>query len=68
VRAGSETGRSLYERTLDQGQSVHFSGTRLLIRLRATSNLDAMMNTKRVQLRGSIANVVVTPTRLASAR
>jgi hypothetical protein len=39
-----------------------------LIRLRATSNLDAMLNTKRVQLRGSIANVVVTPTRLASAR
>jgi cytoskeleton protein RodZ len=68
VRAGSETGRSLYERTLDQGHSVRFSGTRLWIRLGAPWNLDAMLNGKRVQLPGSIANVVVTPTRLVSAR
>jgi hypothetical protein len=68
VRAGSETGRSLYERTLEQGQSVRFSGTRLWIRLGAPWNLDAMLNGKRVQLPGSIANVVVTPTRLVSAR
>jgi len=68
VRAGSETGRSLYERTLEQGQSVRFSGTRLWIRLGAPWNLDAMLNGKRVQLPGSIANVVVTPSRLVSAR
>jgi cytoskeletal protein RodZ len=68
VRASSETGRSLYERTLEQGQSVRFSGTRLWVRLGAPWNLDAMLNGKRVQLPGSIANVVVTPTRLVSAR
>jgi cytoskeleton protein RodZ len=68
ARVGSETGRSLYERTLEQGQSVRFSGTRLWIRLGAPWNLDAMLNGKRVQLPGSIANVVVTPTRLVSAR
>jgi hypothetical protein len=67
VRAGSETGRFLYERTLAQGQSVRFPGTRLWIRLGAPWNLDAMLNGKRVQLPGSIANVVVTPSRLVSA-
>jgi Helix-turn-helix domain/RodZ C-terminal domain len=68
VRARSETGRSLYDRALEQGQSVRFSGTRLWIRLGAPWNLDAMLNGKRVQLPRSIANVVVTPTRLIRAR
>jgi hypothetical protein len=61
VRLGSDTGRLLYERTLEQGQTVGFSGTRLWIRIGAPWNLDATLNGKRVQLPGSIGNVVATP-------
>src|SRR5439155_22585122 len=61
VRLGSETGRLLYERTLEQGQAVGFSGRRLRIRIGAPWNLDATLNGKRVQLPGSIGNVVATP-------
>jgi hypothetical protein len=61
VRLGSDTGRLLYERTLEQGQAVGFSGPRLWIRIGAPWNLDATLNAKRVQLPGSIGNVVATP-------
>jgi len=61
VRLGSDTGRLLYERTLEQGQAVAFSGPRLWIRIGAPWNLDATLNGKRVQLPGSIGNVVATP-------
>ena len=61
VRLGSDTGRLLYERTLEQGQAVGFSGPRLWIRLGAPWNLDATLNGKRVQLPGSLGNVVATP-------
>jgi hypothetical protein len=61
VRLGSDTGRLLYERTLEQGQAVGFSGRRLWIRIGAPWNLDATLNGKRVQLPGSIGNVVATP-------
>jgi hypothetical protein len=61
VRLGSDTGRVLYERTLEQGQAVGFSGSRLWIRIGAPWNLDATLNGKRVQLPGSLGNVVATP-------
>ncbi len=42
VRAGSETGRILYERTLRQGSTVHFTQRRpLWVRVGAGLNLDA---------------------------
>jgi cytoskeleton protein RodZ len=61
LRLGSDTGRLLYERTLEHGQTVGFSGPRLWIRIGAPWNLDATLNGKRVQLPGSIGNVVATP-------
>jgi helix-turn-helix protein/uncharacterized protein DUF4115 len=61
VRLGSDTGRVLYERTLEQGQAVDFSGPRLWIRTGAPWNLDATLNGKGVQLPGSLGNVVATP-------
>jgi hypothetical protein len=61
VRFGSDTGKLLYERTLEQGQTVGFSGPRLWIRIGAPWNLDATLNGKRVQLPGSLGNVVATP-------
>jgi len=60
VRLGSDTGRLLYERTLEQGQAVGFSGPRLWIRIGAPWNLDATLNGKRVRLPGSLGNVVAT--------
>jgi len=62
VRLGSDTGKLLYERTLAQGQAVGLSGPRLWIRIGAPWNLDATLNGKRVQLPGSLGNVVATPT------
>jgi hypothetical protein len=61
VRLGSDTGRLLYERTLEQGQAVGFSGLNLWIRIGAPWNLDATLNGKPVQLPGSLGNVVATP-------
>ena len=61
VRLGSETGRRVYERTLGQGQTAHFAGTRLWIRLGAPWNVDATLNGKPAQLPTSLGNVVVTP-------
>jgi len=67
VRIGSDTGRVLYERTLEQGQAVGFSGSRLWIRIGAPWNLDATLNGKGVQLPGSLGNVVATPRGLQAA-
>jgi cytoskeleton protein RodZ len=61
VRLGSDTGRLLYERKVEQGQAVGFSGPRLWIRIGAPWNLDATLNGKRVKLPGSVGNVVATP-------
>lgn len=67
VRLGSDTGRLLYERTLEHGQTVGFSGPRLWIRMGAPWNLDATLNGKRVQLPSSTGNVVATPRSLQAA-
>ena len=67
VRLGSETGRLLYERTLEHGQTVGFSGPRLWIRIGAPWNLDATLDGQRVQLPSSTGNVVATPRGLQAA-
>ena len=64
VRLSSATGTLLYERTLQQGQAVRFSGRRLWIRVGAPWNLDATLNGKRVRLPGSIGNLIATQTAL----
>jgi cytoskeleton protein RodZ len=66
VRLGSEAGRLLYERTLEQGRAVRFSGARLWIRIGAPWNLIATLNGKRVQLPDSLGNVIATPNGLQS--
>jgi cytoskeleton protein RodZ len=58
VRLGSETGTLLYRRTLEQGQTVRFSGPRLWIRVGAPWNLDATLNGKPVQLPATVGNVI----------
>jgi hypothetical protein len=66
VRLGSETGKVVYERTLEQGETARFGGTRIWIRLGAPWNLTARLNGKPVQLPQTIANVFVTPTGLST--
>jgi hypothetical protein len=58
VRLGSDTGRTLYQRTLQAGQRVHFIARRLWIRYGAPWNVDAIVNGKRVRLPTAIANVI----------
>jgi cytoskeletal protein RodZ len=65
VRLGSETGRVLYEKTLEPGQTARFSGKRLWIRIGAPWNLGATLNGKSLTLPSTLANVVVTPSGLA---
>jgi hypothetical protein len=65
VRLGSETGRVLYESTLQPGKTVHFVGRRLWARLGAPWNLVATLNGKTLALPSTLANVVVTPRGLA---
>jgi cytoskeleton protein RodZ len=64
IHLGSATGKLVYERTLEQGQTAHFASTRLWIRIGAPWNLDATLNGKAVQLPASTGDVVVTPTGL----
>jgi hypothetical protein len=61
VRVGSATGTTLYERTLQPGQSARFAGRRLWVRIGAPWNVNATLNGKSVQLPGVIADVLVTP-------
>jgi len=65
VRVGSETGRVLYEKTLEPGQTARFSAKRLWIRIGAPWNLGATLNGKSLALPSTLANVVVTPSGLA---
>jgi cytoskeleton protein RodZ len=61
VRLGSATGKTVFERTLQPGQSARFTGQRLWVRIGAPWNVDATLNGKSVQLPSVIANVLVTP-------
>jgi cytoskeleton protein RodZ len=62
VHIGSAAGRSVFERTLQPGQTARFVSKRLWIRFGAPWNVDATLNGKSVQLPASTASVVVTPT------
>jgi Helix-turn-helix domain/RodZ C-terminal domain len=64
VRLNSQFGKVLYERTLEAGQTVRFSGRRLWLRLGAPWNVDATLNGKRAQLPTATGDAVVTPTGL----
>jgi hypothetical protein len=66
VHLGSATGRSVYERTLEQGRTARFISTRLWIRIGAPWNIDARLNGKAVQLPASTGDVVVTPAGLSA--
>lgn len=61
VRLGSDTGRLLYERTLEAGQRARFVANRLWLRIGAPWNVDATLNGKRAQLPTALANILVTP-------
>lgn len=64
VRLGSETGRLVYEGTLDPARTVRFSGKRLWIRIGAPWNLLATLNGKPMALPSALGNVMVTPSGL----
>jgi len=64
IHLGSATGRSVYQRTLEQGRTARFVSTRLWIRIGAPWNLDATLNGKAVQLPASTGDVLATPTGL----
>ena len=61
VRLGSETGRLVYEGTLEQGRTARFSGRRLWIRIGAPWNLAATLRGRAVTLPTALGNIVVTP-------
>jgi cytoskeleton protein RodZ len=60
VHVGSSAGRLLHEGMLAQGESLHFAGRRLWIRLGAPQNLEAMLNGEHAALPDDTASVVVT--------
>jgi len=61
VRRNSQTGKLLYEGTLEPDQSARFSGRYLWIRLGAPWNIDATLNGKRAKLPTATSNAIVTP-------
>ena len=67
VRLGSETGRVLYQRTLEQNATARFVARRLWIRLGAPWNLDATLDGNPLRLPATTGNVVVTSAGLANA-
>jgi cytoskeleton protein RodZ len=60
VRLGSESGRSIYERMLEPGQTARFVGTRFWIRVGAPWNVDATLNGDPAELPAATGNLVVT--------
>ena len=62
VRLGSATGTTLYNQTLQPGQSARFAGRRLWVRIGAPWNLDATLNGKPFQLPAATGDLLVTPT------
>jgi cytoskeletal protein RodZ len=66
VHIGSETGPSVYERTLDQGASARFVSKRLWIRIGAPWNVDATLNGRGLSLPTTTGSVVVTSTGVKS--
>jgi len=66
VRLGSATGKDLYERTLEPGQSARFVGARLWVRIGAPWNVTATLNGKPVGLPRRTGDVLVTPAAVRS--
>jgi hypothetical protein len=66
VHLGSATGQTLYEQTLQSGQSARFSGRQLWVRIGAPWNVDATLNGKAVQLPPQTGDVLVTPAAVRS--
>ncbi len=68
VHIKSATGQTVFERTLQPGQTARFtlSHRRLWMRIGAPWNLDATLNGKTVQLPTATGDVVVTPTGLST--
>lgn len=60
VRAGSAHGRILYERRLEAGNRVSFSGSAIWARFGGAGNLDVRANGRRRPLLGTV-DVVVSP-------
>jgi hypothetical protein len=67
VRLGSETGKVLYQRTLEQDATARFVARRLWIRFGAPWNLDATLDGNPLRLPATTGNAVVTPAGLANA-
>jgi hypothetical protein len=67
VRAGSETGASLYEGTLAQGDRLSYRRNRLWVRLGLPVNVDATIDGKPAPLPGGIATVMLRGGRLTPA-
>jgi hypothetical protein len=67
VRLGSDTGRLLYERTLETGQRARFVARRLWLRIGAPWNADATLNGRTTQLPAALADILFTPLALRLA-
>jgi cytoskeleton protein RodZ len=64
VRVGSETGRTLYEHTLAQGNRVSFTRSRLWIRIGAPASLSGTLNGRSIEglaQDSGPTNVLVSP-------
>ena len=68
VRAGSATGRLLYQGTLERGQSQPFSAGRLWLNVGSPESLRLRLNGRTVRVGGSCPRVlVITPHSLTSS-
>ena len=68
VRAGSATGRLLYQGTLERGQSQQFSARSLWLNVGSPENLGLRLNGKPVPIGGSCPRVLaIAPHRLTSS-
>jgi hypothetical protein len=63
ARVGSEQGRVLEERVLEQGESATFRGSRIWLSVGASGNLDVTVDGEPTTLPPGTVSVVLTPTR-----
>jgi hypothetical protein len=62
VRAGTQSGRTLYEGLLSPRQRISVPGRRFVVRSQGAANLDAVLGTHRVNLsRYELRDVLITP-------
>lgn len=68
IRADSESGDSMYEAVLDQGETIRFSAPRLWIRLGAAENIDLTLDGQPVErLPAGTIDLLATPGRVQAA-